>query len=773
MSDLPELPPRPYIPPLLVGVAAMALADCALLSSAWGSFCASGVPSLSVPAVAGCIAAALLLLGAGHLVRRRSVYWSWALAATGVFALLALVSTTLWCRAMTASFDVLSRPVSRYDFVVVNDSSSNDSGFTCTAEAYVDARRVARVRLTGSRLMQRGDTFCAIGRFSQLEDSDWARSRFMKGECAAVNVVRYREYRTGGADNPVLALRRSVIGKLAPEEGSDRALLAGILCGYGTSLSDGGLKDAFSRAGVSHLVAVSGSHLAVVSTCIEVALRRVRAPRRTTLVITAMALVLFVLFTGASASAVRSACMVASGNVALWYGRRRHALSSLSLAAGVMLALNPALVFDLGFQLSALSVMGIHLFLGYATCALRVLGASRTVAESLGLTLVAQLVTLPITIPVFKQLSLIAPVANIVAVPCVSLLLTLGLAYMVMLPIAPIASALFMPLSALARASVFLIRSLAGVPFVCVSVGLSTPVCATFLLMAVIVYLRWPRPQKTPILCGMGALALACGAWLAHWLWFAPPAVTVLDVGQADSILLRDGSHTVLVDAGVDDRVIDALVRNNVFKLDAVVVTHWDQDHWGGLPDVLARYPVGNIIVARGAAASVPSGLSAYTDRLVELNAGDVLNIGVFSCKAVWPCDEVAGDENGDSVVLLAQYASDDGRELSVLLTGDTEVEQEGEYVSSVGDIDVLKLGHHGSAKSVDESVLEALTPELAVASAGEGNSYGHPTDECVTSVKDFGCAFLCTIESGDVALSPGRGGFSVHCSKAAEATVE
>ncbi len=773
MSETSDLPPRPYIPPLLIAVGVMALIDYVLLDCAWRSFCTSAAPGLDPVVLSSCVGVAGLLAGAGYCMRERSAYWFKALVITGMLTLAALCSTVLWCKKMDDSLDAFSGAVSRYEFVVVGDSSRNDRGYTCAAEAYEEGIPVARVRLTGNRLMQRGDAFCAVGRLSELGDSDWARSRFMKGESAAVSVVHYREYREGAADTFILAMRRAVLERLEPQESSDHALLAGVLCGYGTDLSTDGLRDAFSRAGVSHLVAVSGSHLAVVSACLETVLRRARAPRRLALVLTALLLVAFVLFTGASASAVRSACMVASGSVALWFGRRRHALSSLALAVGAMLFLNPGLIFDLGFQLSAASVLGIHLFLGYTVFALKTLGLSRGASESLGLTLIAQAATLPITIPVFKQLSLIAPLANILLVPCVSLILALGIVYMAFLPLAPAAAVFHTLLSVLARGTVSLVRACAAIPFACLSVGPSAPLCGFLLLFAVFLYVRWPRPRKTPVLLGAGVFAFACGGWLAYWIWLAPPSITVLDVGQADSILIRDGAHTVLVDAGVDDQVVDALVRNNVFKLDAVVVTHWDKDHWGGLPDILSRYPVGAIVVARGAAASAPDELSTYTDRLLELDAGDRLAIGRFSCRAVWPGEEVKGGENGDSIVLLARYGSDDGRGLSVLLTGDTEVEQESEYVDAVGDIDVLKLGHHGSAKSVDESILNVLTPELAIASAGADNSYGHPTEECVSCVAESGCKFLCTIESGDIALSPAGFGFTVRCSKASEAALE
>ena len=90
-----------------------------------------------------------------------------------------------------------------------------------------------------------------------------------------------------------------------------------------------------------------------------------------------------------------------------------------------------------------------------------------------------------------------------------------------------------------------------------------------------------------------------------------------------------------------------------------------------------------------------------------------------------------------------------------MLLTGDTEADEANAYADAVGDIDVLKVGHHGSAASVDEEMLAALTPELAVASAGEGNAYGHPSREARQLLAQAGCPFICTIEAGDVTLFP------------------
>jgi competence protein ComEC len=129
----------------------------------------------------------------------------------------------------------------------------------------------------------------------------------------------------------------------------------------------------------------------------------------------------------------------------------------------------------------------------------------------------------------------------------------------------------------------------------------------------------------------------------------------------------------------------------------------------------------------------------------------------------VWPHDEVDGDENSESIELAVSYGR--GRAtLSALLTGDAEQDELGRILSAgdVADIDLLKVGHHGSKVSLTYEQACALAPELAVASAGEGNDYGHPSSECVEVLQRAGAVFLCTKDVGDVDVRPGSSGLRV-----------
>ena len=148
----------------------------------------------------------------------------------------------------------------------------------------------------------------------------------------------------------------------------------------------------------------------------------------------------------------------------------------------------------------------------------------------------------------------------------------------------------------------------------------------------------------------------------------------------------------------------------------------------------------------------------------LEVAYGDVLKVGSFSLRVVWPHEPVSGTTNPESLELLVTYAHG-GRSLTALLTGDAEQDEMAALIASgdVGDIDFLKVGHHGSAVSLTPEQARLLDPEVAIASAGQNNEYGHPSQECVEALTSATSLFLCTKDVGDVEVRPGITGPIVH----------
>lgn len=754
------MPPRPLITWTMALCAGLCVGCGLVLNMAADLLLGEPAAPVTLLMVIPVAAAACIVLARSCM---RLVRWRcWLYAAAFGLVAGAVVSAGWAIGALRASKALDNRAASSLEFVVHGDPSINDDAYSYTCDAYEGENRLGQVRLSCDRELDAGSRVRAIGRISRFENDAYGRSRVLRGELRKVKVIRLASV-DEGSPRPLLRLRNGLLASIAPATDPARALIAGIVCGRSAELRSQPAGDWFSVTGTAHLIAVSGSHLAIVGFVIESVLQKTRLSRGLQRGLLVLALAAYAVFTGASPSAVRACCMVAATLVANGAGRRRHGLSALFVTMSIFVLLRPMVLFDMGFQLSCASVFAILCFCPYATYALGELGVPTGIAGMLSVTLCSQLATLPITIPAFGTFSLIAPLANAVIGPVVSLLLAVSIVLVPFSLAAPLqAWALVVPMIA-ARCALFFEQLFAAVPGASVSVPPDSMWIYLVPCLLAVLLVWWPRPRVRPMAVGLACLVLLASIPYIYWDRFAPPSVTVLDVGQADAILIRQGGAVALVDCGLDERVVAALVRNDVHHIDAVFVTHWDEDHWGGLSAVLEQFPVGTIAVAADALEDAPGEvLNRPGVEYRQVRRGDTFNIGAFRTRVMWPFDTVDGEGNEDSLVLLLSYAQE-GKSLRVLLTGDAELDQEREFVHEVGDIDVLKLGHHGSKASVDTDLLGTLKPELSIASAGKGNRYGHPSDACIDAVRDVGGAFACTIEQGDITVSPTAKGFAMR----------
>lgn len=760
----------------------------------------------------GPLAFGIVLLLAGLLARvasssaRRGEGGLRTLAPVLGAACVAAALAGLSCRASVArvSEALASSSVSGWRFELVGDMSPTTTGaWRGRARAEGEACS-GYVWLTSPDELLMGDRIRGVGRFLPNADDEWGRSSAAQGLSGSVRVVLATE-----RDEPeglALLARRvrwAALDVLRPGESDSGALLAACVCGYAPPMRVRGLSEEFSRAGISHLAAVSGSHLALVASCVSAVLEGLCLGPRVRSVASILVTGGFVLLCGLPVSAVRAWVMACVSQVVALSGRRGHQLSSASLVGLGMALLDPSLSGQLGFLLSVSSVVGIGLFcpyarfaLGEAALALGSMGAGaagrgvprplgqalgrlgrvgRGALDALAVCVVCQASTFAIGASSFGSVSLVAPLANLLAAPVLGILMPLGLAAGVASPapvaadvLARLAGAVAQPL--LAGVSWLSSLGLASVP---VSVDLGLALLVTVLLSAVLL-VAWPRPSGRLLAGGtLVALALA-GAVLLRLRWLAPPRVCVLDVGQGDAILVQDGGSAILVDAGPGDAVGAALARNGVLHLDAVLVTHLHDDHYGGLSTLGPVLSGGEVLFGQGVSGSltdeVKCELSALAPGSVsEVSHGDVLRVGRFSLRVVSPLGSSDGSQNADSVQLALSF--EDGlRSLSGLLTGDGEKDELAAELGrgDVGDVDFLKVGHHGSAVSLGEAEARALSPEVSIASAGANNRYGHPRQECVDVLEKAGSAFLCTMDVGDVTVEPGELGPRVTTARAA-----
>ena len=238
-----------------------------------------------------------------------------------------------------------------------------------------------------------------------------------------------------------------------------------------------------------------------------------------------------------------------------------------------------------------------------------------------------------------------------------------------------------------------------------------------------------------------------------------------IDVGQADSILIEYEDYHLLIDGGNKDDgqlVVSYLEQQGVESLDAVVCTHAHEDHVGGLPSVLAVYPVEAVYApTRTYSSKIFDDFLYYVDQqrqeVIIPEPGTELGTGELEITVLGPVMSYA-DPNDTSIVLRLEYG-----ETSFLFTGDMETTAENDMLDYWGDrvqwqTDVLKVGHHGSNTSTGHRFLYAVNPTYGVISVGTDNSYGHPHEEPMSRLKDAGVTALRTDELGHIlAASDGK----------------
>ena len=648
-----------------------------------------------------------------------------------------------------------------------------------------------------------GEVLDLRGAFVNLNRTqDYEASLYLQGCALTVRAIDAgsRGF-ASGCVGAVRSFRAQMLSRLGPLDEAAPSLIAGVAFGDQAAVAASGVSDTFSKLGLSHLVAVSGSHLALVASLASalVARARLRPSVRSTVLVALLAF--YVCLTGFQLSALRAFVMSAVGLLAAVVGRRSQGLASIGLAALVLVLVSPACVFSLGFQLSVASVFALVMFGRLVQSWMEALLPRRCpqgLVETLSLTLLAQAATMPMTLPVFGTVPVLSPLANVVFVPLVSIVLLAGLVWCVLAPWAPpLAAAVLWVAQALSAVVCRAADGLAGLGAVAPVVDLGdASLWAPFLVAAALVYAVWPSPS--PRVARRAFALVSVAAILAFTIVVIWPVerMVVLDIGQGDAILLQSGGAAVLVDTGPDDAVLAALARQHVWKLDAVVITHTDLDHAGGLVELVGHVGVDRVVFAQGVwdklvqessdlVNVVQEGLHAQVGQVC---AGDTLRARDLTLSVLWPQGPVAGDENVDSIVILATWGNASASSvaavpagiptdasqasgtpsMTALLTGDAESEVVAPLIErgAVGHADVLKVGHHGSAVSTTPEMVRGLSAQVGVASAGKDNSYGHPRQECIDAVLEGGARFVCTATAGDVTFYPQVDAIRVSCAR-------
>jgi competence protein ComEC len=610
----------------------------------------------------------------------------------------------------------------------------------------------------------------------------------------------------GGLASLVERLRWHVdglLGRAVPEP--EAGLAAGILIGLRERVSRETADD-FTVTGLTHVVAISGWNIALVAGIATALLRAAGLRRRPRSAALLAAIIGYTIFAGAEASVIRAAVMGGVVIIARESGHPAGAAAALGLACWGLLLAQPTMIEDIGLQLSLAATAGLLALGGTAESAVRWLTRGRGprwFSESLGVSLAAQLSTLPLILLHFGRLSLISPVANVLMAPVVPMamlgafggVLVGALPASLSLPLllAPLLLACWLPLALMTRGAALL----AQVPGADLELASPADLVGAGIALVVLAWVlrrarrsaaaatlasepstegaRPARPAHSRHLAiaaaGMAVVIVATGTAVIASGGSPALRVSVLDIGQGDAILLEAGNgQRLLVDGGPDP---DLLVRRLDERIpvwdrhiDYALLTHPHEDHAGGLAGLMPRYTVGRI---------VETGMNSEGAGVLELRAaaerhgvprvrvlrGDLLPLGDVRLEVLWPPrhalpDRILSDGraiNGTSVVLGVTLGQQ-----RALLTGDLEDDHDEDILAVIAHggqpWDLLKVAHHGSATASSRPLLEVLRPRLAAISVGEGNRYGHPAASTLGRLAETGSAIWRTDRQGTLSVA-------------------
>lgn len=513
-------------------------------------------------------------------------------------------------------------------------------------------------------------------------------------------------------------------------------------------------KNALSVAGLSHAVAVSGMHVSILITM--VAMLCGYQPRLMA-IFGIPVTVLFALMTGASPSVCRAAVMQIMLLLAPLVRRERDSATTLGAAALVLLVQNPWCIASISFQLSFAAVAGLMLF--SSPMHKRILSLKEkpgkilsVIASGVSATLSAALPTLPLTIYYFGLVSIVAPLTNLLVLWAVTGVFTLGMSSCFLGEMVSWAAALLSRYILAAADIVAALPFSAAYPYNAPLVVWS--VVFYFFLAAVLLFRRFPVRWGA---CLLTAGFLACT--LVPYVRFVSRnwGLHVLDVGQGQCLVLQIGDYTALIDCGgsspdaAGENAARFLGSVGVSHVDALILTHYDLDHAGGAAQFLARVAVDTVYLPSvGADCEIAEKIEGAAKKVEYISSLTEILLPNGYITLLPPVS--TENSNNAGVCVLAR-----AEEYDILITGDIDQNAEWLLLSrwELPDVDLLIAGHHGAKTSTSEALLQQVRPEIVAISVDGENSYGHPHDETLQRLENFGAAVYRTDLAGDLYFHP------------------
>ena len=506
----------------------------------------------------------------------------------------------------------------------------------------------------------------------------------------------------------------------------------------------------FRQGGISHVTAISGLHLTIVSEILSKFLKKVQRPKPVQLEVTGF-LWFYVFLTGASVSTLRAAIMMSIRTVAVLLEREEDPPTTLALTAGILVIKQPLYLLDAGFCLSFAALLGMRygkiVLMSVRWIPYRV---RRLFASSAGIAMA----TMPLSLWFFYETSVYGFLLNFWVVPMMELVLVGAFASIGLSFIHPafgegFAALVDFLLFTFQRGSEWVSNwpgaQLRGQP-------------ELFQLMAfygiwIIFVWYYHNPYKRSKRLRIGVLGLMLSAIIGYRPSFW--RIMYLDVGQGDCAVIEWKENVFIVDAGPDyeDVLKPYLLQRGIAEIDGIILSHSDWDHMEGLLALSkdSDFSIKRLWIADEYAQETENRIQLEEN--VRQNGGSVQKVRAgytfktrdFSFRALSPMKENQETNEGSLVVQIEIEG------WAFLFPGDIGESTERELIADWEDVDVLKVAHHGSRYSTSIEFLHAIRPELAVISCGKENRYGHPHEETTDRLEERQVEWYVTARQGAI----------------------
>lgn len=617
-----------------------------------------------------------------------------------------------------------------------------------------------------------GDRLTVYGKYNevspptnpgQFDYPTYLKRKGFSGTYTAQTVFKH-EKRLG---NPVYALAiyiqktiKHMHQKSLPEPYA--SLYIGLIFGnHGLELPER-LKTLFKDTGLTHLLVVSGSQVALLTGILLNITRTIRLGRLPTFIFITAANILFFFITGGEASIFRAILMGEMMLILNLMRRRAHVIHVLCLTASIMILTNPLLIYDYGAYLSFAATAAL-IFLAPLIEDTLPHTLFKPVRIALSISLAPFLTTLPILWHNFHTINLVSILSNLMMTSWIEILVVIGFFSTI------IGSVLFPLMDILNQVSwLTMVLMLKLLPlFTYLPLGniyasskhIIIPISFFILIIQCLINIQKKKRKLFRRYLSVIIIFILI-LIIPPILTKKPLTVTFLDVDQGDATLIETPSgKVILVDLGKNHAkrvLVPVLQAKGINKIDVLIISHFDLDHYGSLFELLEHIEVGSVIDnGRGELK-----ISNYADVLKrhkikrfkgsaehDLEFDDGVKIDFLTLLP----GQVMDSENNYSIAMKISYL-----DLGILLTGDLEVDGEALLARVYGetlDVDILKIGHHGSKTSSIVPFLNYVTPDIAIASAGKRNHYGHPNPDVIKRFNDAGVHVLQTNRHGAITV--------------------